>query len=67
MKPLLKSVVQLLPNPDLDTDVVDIALQYNDSYSDQIMPTRILFTISKGYSLSGFRTANCDQQLRQAE
>lgn len=47
------------PNPDLDTDiVVDIALQYNDSYSDQIYAyANSIHNIEGGTHLSGFRTA----------
>ena len=47
------------PNPDLDTDiVVDIALQYNDSYNDQIYAyANSIFNIEGGTHLSGFRTA----------
>lgn len=47
------------PNPDIDTDiVVDIALQYNDSYSDQIYAyANSIHNIEGGTHLSGFRTA----------
>ena len=47
------------PNPDIDTDiVVDIALQYNDSYNDQIYAyANSIFNIEGGTHLSGFRTA----------
>jgi DNA gyrase subunit B len=47
------------PNPDLDADiVVDIALQYNDSYSDQIYAyANSIHNIEGGTHLSGFRTA----------
>ncbi|MFQ3225713.1 MAG: DNA gyrase subunit B [Lentimonas sp.] len=47
------------PNPDLDANiVVDIALQYNDSYSDQIYAyANSIHNIEGGTHLSGFRTA----------
>ena len=47
------------PNPDLDADiVVDIALQYNDSYNDQIYAyANSIHNIEGGTHLSGFRTA----------
>ena len=47
------------PNPDIETDiVVDIALQYNDSYSDQIYAyANSIHNIEGGTHLSGFRTA----------
>ena len=47
------------PNPDLETNiVVDIALQYNDSYSDQIYAyANSIHNIEGGTHLSGFRTA----------
>ena len=47
------------PNPDIDTDIiVDIALQYNDSYNDQIYAyANSIFNIEGGTHLSGFRTA----------
>ena len=47
------------PNPDIDTDImVDIALQYNDSYSDQIYAyANSIHNIEGGTHLSGFRTA----------
>lgn len=47
------------PNPDLDANiVVDIALQYNDSYNDQIYAyANSIHNIEGGTHLSGFRTA----------
>ncbi|MFP4165650.1 MAG: DNA topoisomerase (ATP-hydrolyzing) subunit B [Opitutales bacterium] len=47
------------PNPDLDANiVVDIALQYNNSYSDQIYAyANSIHNIEGGTHLSGFRTA----------
>lgn len=47
------------PNPDLDANiVVDIAFQYNDSYSDQIYSyANSIHNIEGGTHLSGFRTA----------
>ncbi len=47
------------PNPDLDANiVVDVALQYNDSYSDQIYAyANSIHNIEGGTHLSGFRTA----------
>lgn len=47
------------PNPDLDANiVVDIAMQYNDSYSDQIYAyANSIHNIEGGTHLSGFRTA----------
>lgn len=47
------------PNTELKTDiVVDIALQYNDSYSDQIYAyANSIHNIEGGTHLSGFRTA----------
>ena len=47
------------PNPDLDANiVVDIALQYNDSYSDQIYAyANSIHNVEGGTHLSGFRTA----------
>jgi DNA gyrase subunit B len=47
------------PNPDLDADiVVDIALQYNDSYNDQIYAyANSIHNVEGGTHLSGFRTA----------
>lgn len=47
------------PNTDIKTEiVVDIALQYNDSYSDQIYSyANSIHNIEGGTHLSGFRTA----------
>ena len=47
------------PNTDIKTEiVVDIALQYNDSYSDQIYAyANSIHNIEGGTHLSGFRTA----------
>jgi len=47
------------PNPDLDANIiVDIAMQYNDSYSDQIYAyANSIHNIEGGTHLSGFRTA----------
>ncbi len=47
------------PNPDLDANiVVDIALQYNDSYSDQIYAyANSIHNFEGGTHLTGFRTA----------
>ncbi len=47
------------PNPDLDANiVVDIALQYNDSYSDQIYAyANSIHNVEGGTHLTGFRTA----------
>ncbi|MFO8026430.1 MAG: DNA topoisomerase (ATP-hydrolyzing) subunit B [Opitutales bacterium] len=47
------------PNPDLDSNIiVDIALQYNDSYNDQIYAyANSIHNIEGGTHLSGFRTA----------
>ncbi len=47
------------PNPDLDANiVVDIALQYNDSYNDQIYAyANSIHNVEGGTHLSGFRTA----------
>ena len=47
------------PNPDLDANiVVDIALQYNDSYNDQIYAyANSIHNIEGGTHPSGFRTA----------
>jgi len=47
------------PNPDLDANIiVDIALQYNDSYNDQIYAyANSIHNIEGGTHLSGFRTA----------
>ena len=47
------------PNPDVTTKiVVDIALQYNDSYSDQIYSyANSIHNVEGGTHLSGFRTA----------
>lgn len=47
------------PNPDLDAMIiVDIAMQYNDSYSDQIYAyANSIHNIEGGTHLSGFRTA----------
>ena len=47
------------PNPDLKTDIiVDIAIQYNDSYNDQIYAyANSIHNIEGGTHLSGFRTA----------
>ena len=47
------------PNPDLEANiVVDIALQYNDSYNDQIYAyANSIHNIEGGTHLSGFRTA----------
>ena len=46
-------------NPDLDAKiVVDIAMQYNDSYSDQIYAyANSIHNVEGGTHLSGFRTA----------
>ncbi len=47
------------PNPDIDANiVVDIAMQYNDSYSDQIYAyANSIHNIEGGTHLTGFRTA----------
>ena len=47
------------PNPELDAKiVVDIALQYNDSYNDQIYAyANSIHNVEGGTHLSGFRTA----------
>ncbi|MGJ8653242.1 MAG: DNA topoisomerase (ATP-hydrolyzing) subunit B [Opitutaceae bacterium] len=47
------------PNPDLDANiVVDIAMQYNDSYSDQIYAyANSIHNFEGGTHLTGFRTA----------
>lgn len=47
------------PNPDLDAKIiVDIAMQYNDTYSDQIYAyANSIHNIEGGTHLSGFRTA----------
>jgi len=47
------------PNPDLDANiVVDIAMQYNDGYNDQIYSyANSIHNIEGGTHLSGFRTA----------
>ncbi len=47
------------PNPDLDAKIiVDIAMQYNDSYSDQIYAyANSIHNVEGGTHLSGFRTA----------
>lgn len=47
------------PNPDLDAQiVVDIAMQYNDSYSDQIYAyANSIHNFEGGTHLTGFRTA----------
>jgi DNA gyrase subunit B len=57
--PITSSGSAPCPNPDIDTDiVVDIALQYNDSYSDQIYAyANSIHNIEGGTHLSGFRTA----------
>ena len=58
-KPIIISGSAPSPNPDIETDiVVDIALQYNDSYSDQIYAyANSIHNIEGGTHLSGFRTA----------
>tara|TARA_B100001093_G_scaffold93249_1_gene85519 strand:- start:516 stop:3083 length:2568 start_codon:yes stop_codon:yes gene_type:complete len=58
-KPISISGSAPCPNPDIETDiVVDIALQYNDSYSDQIYAyANSIHNIEGGTHLSGFRTA----------
>lgn len=47
------------PNPDLEANIiVDIALQYNESYNDQIYAyANSIHNIEGGTHLSGFRTA----------
>lgn len=47
------------PNPDLDANiVVDIAMQYNDSYNDQIYAyANSIHNFEGGTHLTGFRTA----------
>jgi DNA gyrase subunit B len=47
------------PNPDIDVNiVVDIAMQYNDSYSEQIYAyANSIHNIEGGTHLTGFRTA----------
>ncbi|MFT3868212.1 MAG: DNA topoisomerase (ATP-hydrolyzing) subunit B [Nibricoccus sp.] len=45
-------------NPALSNIVVDVAMQYNDSYNDQVFAyANSIFNIEGGTHLSGFRTA----------
>ncbi len=45
-------------NPSLPNIVVDVAMQYNDSYNDQVFAyANSIFNVEGGTHLSGFRTA----------
>jgi DNA gyrase subunit B len=45
-------------NPNLPNIVVDVAMQYNDSYNDQVFAyANSIYNIEGGTHLSGFRTA----------